>query len=212
MLLKTFNDLVHKLCDASFQHCAPEDLNKHNSLIAMGMVSEYYEPAYHFAKSRLGASNHQQLAQEAFENKQSNLVKEAIQELLRIIPALDHPTLDIGLSIYAPKKKHVIALSVYKMTFGGGKGQQITTVLKKLETAASHLQGVPKPGHRTFQIEGKELPAADLESACKLWAAFNAPDAFENTPLIPPDISEIISYDERQTAMNKALRSKCPEA
>jgi hypothetical protein len=209
MHLKKFSAMLHAFCEDTAQYIDKKGLARTQSgHIATAARNIYDEAFFHITGSSLiDASNHEQLAIEAVQQKQASALREVFGELLLKAPALDHPDQRLELLIYRPTTQPKISFSVYGMRIGGSSGQLFSTVMKKLEDAVGHLQGLSKPGDRTFEVNGTILRANDLQSAYRIWAAFSAPELFTKPSDRIDAVHEIFS-EEQCAAAKAALLTK----
>jgi hypothetical protein len=206
MYLQDFSTKLHAFCDEVTSHFEKNHEKSLSQHLAASHLSQYSGVTFHLSGSSLiGASNHKKLVTESFNRKQIKAMTEIYDTLKQAVPAVDHPTNDFDLLVYPARRQHRISFSICGVRLGGSSGQMFSTVLNKLETAAGHLQDVPKPGSRTFKVQDTVIPAVDMYAAYRVWAALSSPDLFTKPANTAVLVHEQFSEAQCLAAQNALL-------
>jgi len=156
-----------------------------DELITLAWRPSSADPAYLYSVAlQIGQkSNHQKVAEQAFQvSTRKDLM--ALRDILgRGLPALDNPWMDFTMEIRDASKT---GLPRMRFEFCGhqfaGNAVTLPTILKKFDALHRHLEGVPQSTERKFKIGSHTVRARDAYDAVRIHAALAFPDAIDNPP------------------------------
>lgn len=137
----------------------------------------------------LNKSNHRKMQEAQFVQERRKDLEAFAALVRRVIPALDHEGFWFQVELRDPSKDgHPrCRIDFFNHQLSSGPVRSIT-LARKIAQIAEIMDGVEKPGTRTFLVNDQPIPAVDAYAAVRLYSALSFPGIFKNPPATTPSI------------------------